>query len=99
MWPGIAAGAGLVLLSTMKELPATLLLSPPGFETLATRVWSTAEVALYEDAAIYALVLVALSAILTWFLVVRPALRSWSEEPGYVPEPEDIHVPAEPVAG
>jgi len=99
MWPGIAAGAGLVLLSTMKELPATLLLSPPGFETLATRVWSTAEVALYDDAAIYALVLVALSAVLTWFLVVRPALRSWSEVPGYVPEPEEIHVPAEPVAG
>ena len=26
----------------------------------------------------YALVLVAISAILTWFLVVRPALRSWA---------------------
>lgn len=81
MWPGIAAGAGLVLLSTMKELPATLLLSPPGFSTLATRVWSTAEVALYEDAAVYALVLLALSAVLTWFLVVRPVMRSWTDAP------------------
>ena len=40
---GAAAGAGLVLLSTMKELPATLLLAPTGFETLATRIWSAAE--------------------------------------------------------
>ena len=36
------AGAGLVLLSTMKELPATLLLAPTGFETLATEIWSAA---------------------------------------------------------
>ena len=101
MWPGIAAGAGLVLLSTMKELPATLLLAPPGFSTLATRVWSAAEVALYEDAAVYALVLLALSAILTWFLVVRPALRSWDQHlaPVGEPQPEPIHVPPEPVAG
>ena len=101
MWPGIAAGAGLVLLSTMKELPATLLLAPPGFSTLATRVWSAAEVALYEDAAVYALVLVAMSAILTWFLVVRPALRSWDRvaTPEQQTQPEPVHVPPEPVAG
>jgi iron(III) transport system permease protein len=78
MLPGLAAGAGLVLLSTAKELPATLLLAPPGFSTLATKVWQAAELAAYEEAAIYALVLVAISAILTWFLVVRPALRSWA---------------------
>ncbi len=30
MLPGLVAGAGLVLLSTMKELPATLLLRPTG---------------------------------------------------------------------
>ncbi|HSJ50448.1 MAG TPA: iron ABC transporter permease, partial [Actinomycetota bacterium] len=34
------AGAALVFLTVMKELPATLLLRPTGFETLATRVWS-----------------------------------------------------------
>ncbi len=81
MLPGLAAGAGLVLLSTAKELPATLLLAPPGFSTLATKVWQAAELAAYEEAAIYALVLVAISAILTWFLVVRPALRSWAVTP------------------
>ena len=38
--PGLLAGAALVFLSTMKELPATLLLRPIGFETLATEVWT-----------------------------------------------------------
>ena len=36
---GILAGAALVFLSAMKELPATLLLRPIGFETLATEIW------------------------------------------------------------
>ncbi len=81
MLPGLAAGAGLVLLSTAKELPMTLLLAPAGFSTLATRVWQAAELAAYAEAAIYALVLVAISAVLTWFLVVRPALRSWAPGP------------------
>ena len=71
MAPGLAAGAGLVLLSAMKELPATLLLAPAGFPTLATRIWSAAEDAFWGDASIAALVLVALSGVLTWLLVVR----------------------------
>ena len=69
--PGLLAGAGLVLLSTMKELPATLLLAPPGFETLATRIWNATEDAFLADASLAALALLALSGILTWFLVVR----------------------------
>jgi iron(III) transport system permease protein len=81
MLPGLAAGAGLVLLSTAKELPATLLLAPPGFSTLATKVWQAAELAAFEEAAVFALVLVAISGVLTWFLVVRPALRSWADRP------------------
>jgi iron(III) transport system permease protein len=71
MLPGLAAGAGLVLLSTMKELPATLLLAPTGFETLATRIWSATESALFARAGLHALVLVALSALLTWLLTIR----------------------------
>ncbi|HEX6311684.1 MAG TPA: iron ABC transporter permease, partial [Acidimicrobiia bacterium] len=66
MLPGLAAGAGLVLLSTMKELPATLLLAPIGFETLATRIWSATESAFFARAGAAALVLVALSGALTW---------------------------------
>jgi iron(III) transport system permease protein len=75
MLPGLAAGAGLVLLSTMKELPATLLLSPFGFETLATRMWGATEDGFLAEAGLTSLVLVAVSGLLTWLLVVRRAER------------------------
>ena len=55
----------------MKELPATLLLAPPGFETLATRIWNATEDAFLADASLAALFLLLLSGILTWLLVVR----------------------------
>lgn len=71
MAPGLLAGAGLVLLSTMKELPATLLLAPPGMETLATRVWNASSEGFLADASIAGLVLIALSGALTWVLVIR----------------------------
>jgi iron(III) transport system permease protein len=41
---GALAGSALVFLTAMKELPATLLLRPTGFETLATRIWTAASV-------------------------------------------------------
>ena len=69
--PALLAGAGLVLLSTMKELPVTLLLAPPGFQTLATKVWVSTEDAFLAEASAAALVLIALSALLTWLLVLR----------------------------
>jgi len=75
MLPGLAAGAGLVLLSAMKELPATLLLSPFGFETLATRMWGATEDGFLAEAGLTSLVLVATSGALTWLLVVRRAER------------------------
>jgi iron(III) transport system permease protein len=71
MLPGLAAAAGLVLLSTMKELPATLLLAPTGFDTLATRIWSATESNAFGRAGMAALVLVAVSGVLTWFLTIR----------------------------
>ncbi len=71
MLPGLLAGAGLVLLSSMKELPATLLLAPAGFQTLAMKVWTATESAFFADASLAALVLVLLSGILTWLLVIR----------------------------
>lgn len=69
--PALLAGGGLVLLSTLKELPATLLLAPPGFPTLATDVWTATQDALWGHASTSALALVALSAVLTWLLVLR----------------------------
>ena len=73
--PSVMAGGGLVLLSVAKELPATLLLAPAGFATLATRFWSATEDAFWTDASVMALVLVAVSGLLTWLLVVRRADR------------------------
>jgi iron(III) transport system permease protein len=69
--PGIAAGAALVFLTCMKELPATLLLRPTGMDTLATELWTHTGVAAYAAAAPYAALLVVLSAIPTWFLAAR----------------------------
>ncbi|MBW3602681.1 MAG: ABC transporter permease subunit, partial [Actinobacteria bacterium] len=71
--PALLAGAGLVLLSTMKELPATLLLAPAGFSTLATDIWNLTREAFWADASLAALVLLALSGALTWVLVLRRA--------------------------
>jgi iron(III) transport system permease protein len=70
--PGLLAGATLVFLSTMKELPATLLLRPIGFDTLATEVWSATTVASYSEAALPALLLVVLSAPVVYLLGLRP---------------------------
>lgn len=69
--PGILSGALLVFLSAMKELPATLMLRPTGFETLATEIWSSANIFRFSEAAPYALLLVIFSAIPA-FLISRP---------------------------
>ena len=70
--PGVIAGGGLVMLSTLKELPATLLLAPIGFDTLATRVWGAAEEGFLAEVGATSLVLMALSIAMTWLLVLRP---------------------------
>jgi iron(III) transport system permease protein len=59
--PGLLAGAALVSLSVMKELPATLLLRPNGFETLAIRIWSSTGEGFYTRASAASLVLLAVS--------------------------------------
>jgi iron(III) transport system permease protein len=61
--PGIATGAALVFLTTMKELPATLILRPLQFDTLVTYIWRVQEAGLYGHAAIPALVLVVVSGL------------------------------------
>ena len=73
MAPGLLAGAGLVLLSVMKELPISLLISPIGFSTLTTRIFLSFEDAFVAEAGVMAVVLVAISIALSWFLVVRRA--------------------------
>jgi iron(III) transport system permease protein len=61
--PGIAAGGALVALTCIKELPATLLLRPTGFDTLATRLWTETGVADYGAAAPYAVAMLVVGAI------------------------------------
>jgi iron(III) transport system permease protein len=73
--PGLLTGGGLVFLTAMKELPATLLLRPTGFETLAIRIWTTADEGVYSQAAVPALLLVVGSAVPLYLLIIRPALR------------------------
>ena len=73
--PGLVTGGGLVLLSTLKELPATLLLAPIGFETLATTIWNAAEDGFFAEVGIASLVLILLSGILTWMFVLRRELK------------------------
>jgi len=73
---GLLAGGGLVLLSTMKELPATLILAPTGTETLATEIWSATESGFFAQAGLAALVLLALSGTLTFLLTIRSTPRA-----------------------
>ncbi len=72
--PGVAAGAALVMLTAMKELPATLLLRPTGMDTLATRLWNETGAGAFAAAAPYAAVLVLMSALPTLALtrMTRP---------------------------
>lgn len=69
---GLLAGAALVFVTTLKELPATLLLSPPGFSTLAVRIWSSADELLYARAAASSLILIAVSVLPLYYLSIKP---------------------------
>jgi iron(III) transport system permease protein len=53
----------LVFVDVMKELPATLILRPFDFETLATSVYTYASVGQLEDAALPALMIIAVGLI------------------------------------
>jgi iron(III) transport system permease protein len=69
--PGLLAGGSLVFLTSLKELPATLLLRPAGFDTLAVRVWTWAADGFYTQAAPAALLLVLASSLPLYFLLRR----------------------------
>jgi iron(III) transport system permease protein len=57
--PALGAAALLVFVDCMKELPATLLLRPFDFDTLATHVYALAALEQFEAAAVGALAIVA----------------------------------------
>jgi iron(III) transport system permease protein len=60
---GVLAAVALTLLSSVKELPATLLLRPTGTETLATSIWKYSTVSDYAAVAPFGAALILLSAV------------------------------------
>ena len=78
--PAMAAAALLVFVDAMKELPATLLLRPLNFETLATWLYADAARGAYEDGALAALLIV-LAGLLPVILLARTGAR-YGAEPG-----------------
>jgi iron(III) transport system permease protein len=80
--PAIGAAALLVFVDCMNELPATLLLRPLNFETLATHLYGEATRGTYEDGAVAALCIVIaglIPVIILARLGRRPALAHQQE--------------------
>jgi iron(III) transport system permease protein len=71
MRSGVLAGGALVFLTAIKELPATLILAPIGFETLATEIWNATNVGFFERGAVPSLVLLVISAPSLYLLMRR----------------------------
>jgi iron(III) transport system permease protein len=61
--PALGTAGLLVFVETMKELPATILMRPFNFETLATLVYNRAALEQFEEAALAALMIVAVGLI------------------------------------
>ncbi len=74
--PSVFAGAAMVFLLTMKELPATLILGPTGFDTLATSIWASSSEAFFARTAGASLILISAAGIPTAWLVLRYPQRS-----------------------
>jgi iron(III) transport system permease protein len=68
---GVLAGAVIIFFTTMKELPATLILSPIGFKTLATSIWSATSEAFFARASAPALLLILISSVPMAFFTLR----------------------------
>jgi len=66
---GMATAWILVFIDTLKELPATLLLRPTGFDTLPVRIWIEASEEMLELAAPASLMLVVGTLPVLWFLM------------------------------
>ena len=73
--PALATGALLVFVDAMKELPATLLLRPANFDTLATWLYAEAARGTYEEGAVAALAIV-LAGLLPVVVLARTQLRA-----------------------
>lgn len=73
--PAMGAAALLIFVDAMKELPATLLLRPMNFETLATWLYAEAARGTYEEGAVAALAIV-LAGLIPVILLARTQLMA-----------------------
>ena len=73
--PGLLSAALLVLVEVMKEMPATLLLRPFGWDTLALRIFEMTSEGEWERAALPALTLVLAGLLPVILLMRRSAAR------------------------
>jgi iron(III) transport system permease protein len=71
---GLSTAAILVFVDVIKEMPATLLLRPFGYETLAVRIWQLTSESLWEAAALPALTIVAVG-MLPVLILARTSAR------------------------
>jgi iron(III) transport system permease protein len=67
---GILAGWVVVFVDCMKELPATMMLRPLAFDTLAVRVWVEASESLWEMAALPSLLIV-LAGLIPLIIIIK----------------------------
>lgn len=67
--PSLLTALLLVLVETMKEMPATLMLRPFGWDTLAVKIYGYTTEGLWEQAAGPALLLIAIGLLPVWLLV------------------------------
>lgn len=63
--PGITSGAVLIFITAIKELPATILLSPIGFKTLAAEIWESTNDVRFASAAASSFAMLIISTGLT----------------------------------
>ncbi|MDZ7791230.1 MAG: iron ABC transporter permease [Xanthomonadales bacterium] len=76
LWPGLITAFLLALVEVAKEMPATLMLRPFGWETLAVRIYELTAEGQWEMAAVPALMLVLLGAIPVAVLIRSGRVRA-----------------------
>ncbi|WP_376695847.1 ABC transporter permease [Wenzhouxiangella sp. EGI_FJ10305] len=76
LWPGLITAFLLALVEVAKEMPATLMLRPFGWETLAVRIYELTAEGQWEMAAVPALILVLLGAIPVAVLIRSGRVRA-----------------------
>lgn len=77
----LTTAAILVFVEVLKELPATMLIRPFGFDTLAVEVWQRTNDAMWIEAAPPSLAIVAAGAVLVWMLTHARGARALRMKP------------------